>query len=72
MIPAPVSVFTAGRNIVPTEVGTALLLVHSVLLMSTKIIISTSCNMSSMRASVSSPDETPRRELKIRHAAEYF
>ena len=25
-----------------------------------------------MRRSVSSPDETPRRELKIRHTAEYF
>ena len=25
-----------------------------------------------MRCSVSSPDETPRRELKIRRAAEYF
>ena len=30
------------------------------------------CNISSMRRSVSSPDETPRRELKIRRAAEYF
>ena len=29
-------------------------------------------NISSMRRSVSSPDETPRRELKIRSAAEYF
>ena len=25
-----------------------------------------------MRRSVSSPDETPRRELKIRRAAKYF
>ena len=25
-----------------------------------------------MRRSASSPDETPRRELKIRRAAEYF
>ena len=31
-----------------------------------------SCNISSMRGSVSSPDETLRRELKIRRAAEYF
>ena len=31
-----------------------------------------SCNMSSMRGNVSSPDETVRRELKIRRAAEYF
>ena len=30
------------------------------------------CNISSMRRSVLSPDETPRRELKIRRAAEYF
>ena len=32
------------------------------------------CNISSMRRSVSSPDETLRlsREFKIRHAAEYF
>ena len=29
-------------------------------------------NISSMRRSVSSPDETPRRELKIRSAAGYF
>ena len=29
-------------------------------------------NISSMRRSVSSPDETLRRELKIRRAAEYF
>ena len=29
-------------------------------------------HVSSMRQSVSSPDATPRRELKIRHAAEYF
>ena len=29
-------------------------------------------DISRMRCSVSSPDETPRRELKIRHAAEYF
>ena len=29
-------------------------------------------NISNMRRSVSSPDETPRRELKIRRAAEYF
>ena len=33
---------------------------------------SVSCNISNMRCSVSSPDETPRRELKIRRAAEYF
>ena len=32
----------------------------------------TGCNISSMTCSVSSPDETPRRELKIRRAAEYF
>ena len=31
-----------------------------------------SSNISNMRHSVSSPDETPRRELKIRHVAEYF
>ena len=31
-----------------------------------------SSNISNMRCSVSSPDETPRRELKIRRAAEYF
>ena len=31
-----------------------------------------SSSISSMRRSVSSPDETPRRELKIRSAAEYF
>ena len=31
-----------------------------------------SCNISNMRRSVSSPDETPRRELKIRRAAEHF
>ena len=30
------------------------------------------CNISSMRRSVSSPDETFRREMKIRRAAEYF
>ena len=30
------------------------------------------CNISSMRRSVSSPDETLRRELKIRRVAEYF
>ena len=30
------------------------------------------CNISSMRCSVSSPDETLRGELKIRHAAAYF
>ena len=30
------------------------------------------CNISSMRRSVSSPDETLRRGLKIRRAAEYF
>ena len=29
-------------------------------------------NISNMRCSVSSPDETLRRELKIRRAAEYF
>ena len=29
-------------------------------------------NISNMRCSVSSPDETLRRELKIRCAAEYF
>ena len=28
--------------------------------------------MSSIRQSVSSPDKTPRRELKIQHAVEYF
>ena len=31
-----------------------------------------SSNISSMRRSVSSPDETLRRELKIKHAVEYF
>ena len=30
------------------------------------------CNISSMRCSVSSLDETPRRELKIRRAASIF
>ena len=30
------------------------------------------CNISSMRCSVSSPDETLRGELKTRHAAQYF
>ena len=30
------------------------------------------CNISNMRRSVSSPDETPRRELKMRRVAEYF
>ena len=30
------------------------------------------CNISNMRLSVSSPDETPRRELKIWCAVEYF
>ena len=30
------------------------------------------CNISSMRRSFSSPDETLRRELKIRRAPEYF
>ena len=30
------------------------------------------CNISSMHRSTSSPDETPRRELKMRLAAEYF
>ena len=29
-------------------------------------------NISSIRCSLSSPDETPRRELKIRHAAEFL
>ena len=29
-------------------------------------------NISSIRQSVSSPDETPRRELKIQHAVEYY
>ena len=29
-------------------------------------------NISSMRRTVSSPDETLRRELKIQRAAEYF
>ena len=47
-----------------------LLLVHSVVLMSTKI--STSCNISSMRRSVSSPVETLRRELKIRRCSGVF
>ena len=35
-------------------------------------LLGVSCNISNMRCSVSSPDETPRRELKIRRAAEYF
>ena len=30
------------------------------------------CNISRMRRSVSSPDRTLRRELKIRRAADYF
>ena len=30
------------------------------------------CNISSMRCSVSSPDETLRRELKMRRAAVFF
>ena len=30
------------------------------------------CNLSSMGCSVSSPDETLRRQLKIRRAAKYF
>ena len=34
--------------------------------------VSGSCNISNVRHSVSSPDETLRRELKIRHAMEYF
>ena len=41
------------------------------LALSTKLYVF-SCNISNMRCSVSSPDETPRRELKIRRAAEYF
>ena len=36
------------------------------------VLLCSSCNISNMRRSVSSPDETPRRELKIRRAAEYF
>ena len=35
-------------------------------------LVSNIRNISSMRRSVSSPDQTPRRELKIRRAAEYF
>ena len=35
-------------------------------------LLGVSCNISNMRCSVSSSDETPRRELKIRRAAEYF
>ena len=31
-----------------------------------------SSNISNKKRSVSSPDETPRRELKIRRAVEYF
>ena len=30
------------------------------------------CNISNMRRSFLSPDETPRRELKIRREVEYF
>ena len=37
-----------------------------------KICIRVISNISNMRCSVSSPDETPKRELKIRRAAEYF
>ena len=36
------------------------------------LVIEAISNRSSMRRSVSSPDQTPRRELKIRRAAEYF
>ena len=36
------------------------------------MVISYGSNISNMRRSVLSPDETPRRELKIRRAAEYF
>ena len=39
---------------------------------SVKTVDHLSCNISSKRRSVSSPDETLRRELKIRRAAEYF
>ena len=35
-------------------------------------MVSTLRNISNMRCSVSSPDETLIRELKIRRAAEYF
>ena len=36
------------------------------------LLITRWSNISNMRCSVSSPDETPRRELKKRRAAEYF
>ena len=36
------------------------------------LVNSVRSNISNMRCSVSLPDETPRRELKIRRAAEYF
>ena len=36
-----------------------------------ELLMSLRSNISNMRCSVS-PDETPRRELKIRRAAEYF
>ena len=39
---------------------------------SVKTVDHLSCNISSKRRSVSSPDETLRRELKIRRAEEYF
>ena len=39
---------------------------------SVKTVDHLSCNISSKRRSVSSPEETLRRELKIRRAAEYF
>ena len=36
------------------------------------VCLKLSCNISSLRRSVSSPDETPRRELKIWSTMEYF
>ena len=36
------------------------------------VCLKLSCNISSLRCSLSSPDETPRRELKIRSTMEYF
>ena len=56
------TVFTAN-TVRPCKVllGTPFIHVHGL-----------SCNISSMRCSVSSLDETPRRKLKIRHAVKYF
>ena len=37
-----------------------------------ELLMSLRSNISSIRQSVSSPNKTPRRELKIQHAVEYF